>query len=201
MLVILDNGHGVDTAGKCSPVWGDGRQLKEYEFNRDIVGRIAYRCKMNGIPFHVLVTEAKDISLKERVKRVNELCHKHLGCWFISVHANAAAKPNTASGWSVWTSKGRTTRDKYADIFWEEAYKELAQTFSIRKEQSDGDKDYESNFYVLKNTICPAVMSENLFMDNENDCRFLMSEEGRERIADIHFRAIKRIAQQYYGYK
>jgi N-acetylmuramoyl-L-alanine amidase len=201
MLVILDNGHGVDTAGKCSPVWADGSQFREYEFNRDIVGRIAYKCKMHGIPFHVLVPEAKDISLRERVQRANELSRKHLGCWFLSVHANAAVKPNTASGWCIFTSKGRTTSDGYASIFVEEAERELGKEFKIRKEYSDGDADWESNFYVLKNTVCPAMLSENLFMDDEKDCRFLMSEEGRERIAELHFRAIKRIAEKYYGYK
>lgn len=38
--VILDNGHGKETPGKRSPIWGDGSQLFEWEFtgtfeNRD----------------------------------------------------------------------------------------------------------------------------------------------------------------------
>ena len=41
-IVILDNGHGEETAGKRSPVWGDGSQLFEWEFNRDI-GRLGTR--------------------------------------------------------------------------------------------------------------------------------------------------------------
>ena len=28
-IVILDNGHGEETAGKRSPVWSDGKQLFE----------------------------------------------------------------------------------------------------------------------------------------------------------------------------
>nr|DAT77575.1 MAG TPA: MurNAc-LAA [Caudoviricetes sp.] len=36
MLVILDNGHGVNTPGKSSP---DGR-LREYKYTREIVARI-----------------------------------------------------------------------------------------------------------------------------------------------------------------
>ena len=38
--ILLDNGHGYDTPGKRSPIWPDGSQLFEWEFNRDIVSRI-----------------------------------------------------------------------------------------------------------------------------------------------------------------
>ena len=192
MLWILDNGHGADTAGKCSPVHSDGTKLYEYEFNRDMVGRIAYKCKMNGIPFYVLVPEMHDVSLTERVQRVNNLCGKHLGCVLLSIHVNAARVPNTGTGYEVWTSKGNTKSDEYADIFMEEAERELKE-FKMRKDYTDGDSDKEEQFYILRHTKCPAVLTENLFMDTERDCRFLMSEEGRERIADLHFKAIKRI--------
>ena len=40
-MVILDNGHGKETSGKRSPIWSDGSQLFEWEFNRDIVQRIS----------------------------------------------------------------------------------------------------------------------------------------------------------------
>ena len=40
MKILLDNGHGEETPGKCSPVWPDGSRLREYEFARDIVRRI-----------------------------------------------------------------------------------------------------------------------------------------------------------------
>ncbi len=201
MLWILDNGHGADTAGKCSPEYSDGTRLYEFEFNRDLVGRIAYKCKMNGIPFYVLVPEMHDVSLTERVQRVNNLCRKHLGCVLLSIHVNAARVPNTGTGYEVWTSKGNTKSDEYATILMEEAERELGKEFKMRKEYSDGDPDRESQFTILAKTVCPAMISENLFMDNERDCKFLMSEEGRERIAELHFRAIKRIAQKYYGYK
>ncbi len=47
-IIILDAGHGVDCAGKRSPIWGDGSQLLEWEFNRDIVRRIAAMLKSGG---------------------------------------------------------------------------------------------------------------------------------------------------------
>ena len=190
-MFIIDNGHGVDTAGKRSPIWSDGKQLLEYEFNRDEAQRIAYRCKMNGIPFVLLVPEAKDISLSERVRRINELYMKHPRAVLVSIHANAGG----GTGYEVYTSKGNTRSDAYATILMEEAERELGKEFRMRKDMTDGDPDKESQFTILAKTLCPAMLSECLFMDIERDCHFLMSEEGRERIANFHFRAIQRIWQ------
>ena len=39
----------------------------------------------------------------------------------------------------------------------------------------------------------PAILTENFFMDTEKDCRFIMSEEGRERIANMHVDFISRL--------
>ena len=64
-VIILDGGHGVDCAGKRSPIWGDGSQLLEWEFNRDIVRRIAAMLKAEGIKFEILVPEDNDVSLPE----------------------------------------------------------------------------------------------------------------------------------------
>ena len=53
-----------------------------------------------------------------------------------------------------------------------------------------------SLFYIIKNTNCPAVLTENLFMDTlKPDCEFIMSDAGVETIAQLHFDAIKVIEQ------
>ena len=89
-IVLLDNGHGKDTAGKRSPVWADGSQLFEYEFNRDIVRRIAEKLDLYGIPYRILVPEENDISLSERVKRANQIAKDNDGkVYVLSIHANA----------------------------------------------------------------------------------------------------------------
>lgn len=192
MIVIIDNGHGVDTKGKCSPVWGDGSKLWEYEFNRDVAARIAYKCKCADIPFKMLVTEMHDISLAERVRRANAIYESDKDAFLVSVHANAGG----GTGWEVWTSVGYTKSDVYATIFFEEAMKAFPE-WKMRRDMTDGDADKETQFYILKNTKCPAVLTENFFMDTERDCRFILSEVGRESIATMHFKAIKRIFNEY----
>ena len=51
---------------------------------------------------------------------------------------------------------------------------------------SDGDMDKESNFYVLKNTNCPAVLTENFFMDSKKDLEYLNSDLGFYQIVKTH---------------
>ncbi len=60
-----------------------------------------------------------------------------------------------------------------------------------RSDTIDGDVDKEADYYVLKNTHMPAVLTENFFMDTLNpDCEIMMSTEGRIKIALAHYNAI-----------
>lgn len=190
-LILLDNGHGKETAGKRSPVLQDGSQLFEYEFNRDIVRRITLELDKEKIAYVILVPELKDISLAERVKRANAHhaeCGKHT-C-LISVHANAGG----GTGFEVFTSVGQTKSDEFAQIMFD-SFKEEFPEQKMRSDRLDGDDDKESNFYILKNTNCPAMLTESFFMDNLQDLKVLMSEEGRSSIAKAHVNAIKKIVK------
>ena len=82
-----------------------------------------------------------------------------------------------------------TKSDYYAILFYNSACQYL-KGWRIRTDFSDGDADWEEQFYILKNTHCPAVLTENLFMDNEKDCKFLLSPEGIETITALHVDAI-----------
>ena len=199
-IILLDNGHASTTPGKRSPKLEDGTQFFEYEFNRDIVKRIAEKLEELGVSYEILVPEIdEDIKLTERARRANVICNEHGKdkCIFMSIHANAAGNGSewkNARGWSVWTTKGNTKSDSIASVLFEEAQKLLPKyNMTIRKDSTDGDPDYEENFTVIYKTVCPAVLTENLFMDNKTDVQFLMSEVGRDIIAQIHVNAIKRL--------
>ena len=205
-VVLLDNGHAKSTAGKRSPVLDNGERFYEWEFNRDVVARIAKGLDEVGIKYHVLVPEVdEDIALTERAKRANRYCSKYgtKNCFFISVHSNAYGKGDkweTPGKWSVWTSEGVTKSDEYGKIMYEAAERMLKPYgYGCRdgKVQGNGNAgpDYEENFTVLYKTWCPAVLPENLFYTNKKECEWLMTDEGRQVIADIHIEGIKRIIE------
>lgn len=191
-VIIIDNGHGVDCAGKRSPKWADGKQFFEYEFNRDVAARISAMLDKQKIKNIMLVPEKQDISLPQRCERVNNLCkiYGKENCVLISIHANAGG----GTGWECYTSKGDTAADKYATILCEQFRQDFPGE-KMRFDYSDGDPDKESQFYILVHTQCPAILSENFFFDNEKECRFLMSNEGRQKIADSHVSAIIKMSK------
>ena len=190
MTVILDNGHGKETPGKRSPVWPDGSQLLEWEFNRDIVRRICGLLDADGIRYERLVPEDADISLKERCRRANVIYDRTDGdCFLISVHGNAGG----GTGWECYTTPGTTGADAIATALCRSFEKEFGGEYRMRFDESDGDPDKEAEFYILRHTKCPAVLTENFFMDNSLDCRLMLSDDGRQRIAEAHYWAIKKI--------
>lgn len=196
MLVLVDNGHGVNTSGKCSP---DGK-FREYKWNREIAHEVVAQLRERGYCAELLVKEDIDISLADRVKRANNKCNQ-LGVKnviLVSIHVNAAGngKWMSAKGWSCFTSKGLTKSDKIADELYKVA-EEMMPTRTMRKEYSDGDADWEAGFYILKNTKCPAVLTENFFMDNRDDLDYLTSAEGRKAIVATHVEGIINYVKEY----
>jgi N-acetylmuramoyl-L-alanine amidase len=191
-MIILDAGHGYNTPGKRSPVWSDGTQLFEWEFTRDIVSRISEGLEKQHIPSIILAKEAIDLPLTLRVARANSIYAEDHKSFLLSVHANAGG----GKGWEIWTSPGKTEADKIATIFYQNA-KMILSDFVIRNDFTDGDPDKENKFYILAKTHCPAILTENLFYDNEAECRFLMSDNGRERIAQLHIVSIQSYLSKY----
>ena len=184
MKILIDNGHGIDTKGKRSP---DGRLL-EYAYAREIALRLENELKAIGYDAERIVTEENDIPLKERCCRVNDIC-KSLGTGnviLISVHCNAAGddgKWHTGHGWEAWTSVGNTKADILATHLYAAAERK---GFKTRKDMTDGDPDKEGHLYILKHTLCPAVLTENLFQDNREDDEYLLSEVGKQAIVKLH---------------
>jgi N-acetylmuramoyl-L-alanine amidase len=184
----LNIGHGNDTAGKQ---WTfNGKTFYEWESNRETVKRVAKMLDALGIGYDIITPEDNDIPLATRAARVNALASKYGkdNCLLLSVHSNASARHN-AKGVSVWTSKGRTKSDAYAEIFWQEGKNALPDARMLA-DMSDGDHDYEEAFYMVRKTICPAVLVEAFFYDNKEDFDYLMSEEGREAIANWYVASI-----------
>lgn len=192
MKIILDNGHGgiiegvYQTAGKRSPKWEDGRQLFEGDFNRKVVNKIAQMCELHNIDHSILVPELTDTSLSTRVKRVNQI-HKKTPSLLVSVHANAGG----GTGFEVFTSVGQTKSDEYAETMINEIGICLPE-LKLRKDSRDGDKDKEAHFYIIKETVCPAMLIECAFMDTyEPDCRMMLDDT--DQFAFAIFAGIRKI--------
>ena len=190
MKVLIDNGHGLNTPGKRSP---DGTFL-EASYNREIAKRIVADLIDKDYDAQLLVPEDHDIPLSERAKRVNTVCSV-LGksnVILVSIHVNAAGNGSkwlNATGWSAYTCKGQTESDKLAECLCQAAIKNFP-GHRIRTDMSDGDFDWEEGFYILRKSLCPAVLTENFFMDSQSDLEYLQSRAGKQAIIDTHIEGI-----------
>jgi N-acetylmuramoyl-L-alanine amidase len=190
MKIFIDNGHGLMTAGKRSP---DG-QFREPFYNREIARRVVSDLRDRGLNAELLVPEDDDISLSERVRRINAACFL-LGkqnVIMVSIHVNAAGNGSkwlNATGWSVYTCKGQTASDMLAECLCQAAIKNFPGR-RIRTDMSDGDMDWEEGFYILRKSLCPAVLTENFFMDNKTDLAYLQAIEGKRAIVITHVEGI-----------
>jgi N-acetylmuramoyl-L-alanine amidase len=196
--ILLDNGHGgfkdgvYTTAPAKMYQFDNGDAIYEGMFNRQIVDKLSRRLKEEGIPFEIIVPEREDISLKERVRRANEIFDKGIyeNYLFLSMHGNYFDGSN--GGFELYTYFGETKSDEYATVIGTEIEKEFPNQ-RMRWDLSDGDIDKEANFYVLKHTKMSAVLCENFFMNVKNDFDIMTSEEGQERLVEAYVKAIKQL--------
>ena len=184
MVVLIDNGHGKDTAGKRSP---DGR-LREYAYTREIAARLEQALKARGMDAVRITPEENDVSLGERCRRANKYGSE--GVLLVSIHCNAAGsdgKWHDAHGWSVYVSKNASLKSKTLARCLIKAAKE--QELSVR-EYAHQVPYWTQNLAICRDTLCPAVLTENLFQDNREDVEYLLSETGKQAIVDLHVSGI-----------
>lgn len=203
--IMIDNGHGKDTPGKRSPysLYGVKPELEfyEYKWNREVANEIVKRLKSIGYNVDLVVPEDKDISLTERANRVNKECNKYgkSNVILVSIHSNAKGSGKqweNGRGWSAYTTKGKTKSDNLAECLYDEAEKNFS-CMKIRKDMSDGDRDWEENFTVIYKTYCPSVLTENFFYDNIDDLKYILSDEGKEAVVKTHVDGIINYISKY----
>jgi N-acetylmuramoyl-L-alanine amidase len=186
--IVLDFGHGgIDKDGNYTTApakmfkFPNDEVAYEGVINRQI-GGLVYTHLRNHRELNTICTvkedDPRDISLGYRVRVANALPAKET--LFISIHCNAGG----GTGFEIFTSKGTTKSDALAEAIAnsvEDLYEEVG--LRLRYDFSDGDKDKEADFYVLRKTNGPAVLLECGFFDHPKDFALLKSTEFQCKLA------------------
>lgn len=187
MKILIDNGHGENTKGKCSP---DGR-LKEWAFSREIADRVVAGLRSKGFDAERIVKESTDIPLSIRCRRANNIYRETEGrVVLISIHCNAAGNGSdwlSPHGWSVFVSNNASYNSKYLATCLAKAAKCKQVVVS---QPMPEQLFWTQNLAICRDTICPAILTENFFQDNKEDVEFLLSDEGKNMVAEIHIDGI-----------
>lgn len=173
MKIAIDDGHGMETAGKRTPAFSDGSVMRENEFNRAVVAYLHDELIRNGFSVVLTAPEDTDISLATRVQRAND-AHAD---YFVSVHANAFGNGwNDANGVESFV---HALNDAKTTSLARCVQHELVRETGLR------DRGVKENptLYVLRKTTMPAVLCECGFMTNEREAKLLKSDAYRKKCA------------------
>ncbi len=202
VIIAIGTPHSLREPGKQSP---DG-SLRECVYGREIASEVAaklqamgYKCVIDYMPLDLpkqMQTPSAKLErqreLAMRVNFVNELCRQNgaKNVLYVSIHVDASGndgKWHDPNGWSVRVGTKASRESKLlADCLFDAAQ---AHGLNMRR-PTPKQKYWPQELFVLNNTNCPAVLTENLFQDNVNDVGLLLSDEGRHIIERIHIEGI-----------
>lgn len=181
ILVALDDGHGLETAGKRTPFIKElGRAIHENEFNSAVVKLLAKELKRCGIKYFFTAPTDEDTSLSDRVNLANSKGAN----LFQSIHFNAydgSFEGSNPSGFSVHVYSNKGESYKYGKILVDELKNGTEQINRGLK---------LSDFYVLRETNMMACLSECGFMDNPKEALLMLNEQFQLEVAQEHCKAI-----------
>lgn len=193
-LVILDQGHGLDTPGKRTPLFDDKSFMRENEFNREVVSK-AYKLleKYENVDVVFTTTEKRDIGLSERVVRVNELYEKVKSLYdkivLISVHANALN--------GIWGTQNGTSTYHYPNNEVDKEFAKVIHKHLLAKTKLADRGVLEGNFQIVREVKMTACLVECAFMDNRTEAELLRTDEFRQSCAE----GIVNGLLEYFGIK
>ena len=209
--ILFDNGHGTRqyTQGKRSP----DETLIEGEWAREMVRHLIKAFQYSGFECYQIVPEDQDIDMRIRAIRINDIVKKKRSegkqCISISIHINAAPYPGgrpqwvDATGWCGYVQidsdpgpKGGMEALGIAKVITQHMYN-LAITLNLQGNRAVPRHKYkQENFFMCREMLCPAILTENLFMTSRDNYRILTSVEGKRDIIEIHLGAMI----QYLGF-
>ncbi|NUK30995.1 N-acetylmuramoyl-L-alanine amidase [Parageobacillus sp. VR-IP] len=165
--IVLDAGHGGHDPGAVA------NGLREKDLTLAIVKHIGRMlAEYEGVELHYTRTDDRFIELCERA----EIANKLKADFFISVHINAGG----GTGFESYVYNGGVSAATiaYQNVIHQEIMKAIGGVQDRGKKRAD--------YAVLRETHMPAILTENLFIDNKNDAAKLKSEQFMLQIAYGH---------------
>lgn len=187
-LIALDDGHGMGTAGKRTPYIPQlGRQIRENEFNREVVALLDAKLKRKGFKTLLLAPTDADTPLGTRIRKANAAKADLL----ISVHFNAMD--------GVFHGEGKDP-DGFSAHVHSRVGKSAEFGQIVLKHLAGGTRQKNrglvvQNLAMTRDSRMPAVLLELGFMDNLREAMLMLDKEFQEECAEEIFAAIC----EFYG--
>ncbi|KIP21144.1 Sporulation-specific N-acetylmuramoyl-L-alanine amidase [Anoxybacillus ayderensis] len=170
MKIVLDAGHGGHDPGAIA------NGLREKDLTLAIVKHIGKMLEeYEGVEILYTRTDDRFLELSERAAIAN----KTGADFFLSVHINAGG----GTGFESYVHPNANSATiAYQNVIHAEIMKSLGNVNDRGKKRA--------NYAVLRETKMPAILTENLFIDNVNDAVKLKSEQFLQQIIYGHVQGI-----------
>ncbi|MBM7855815.1 N-acetylmuramoyl-L-alanine amidase [Desulfohalotomaculum tongense] len=163
--IVIDPGHGGRDPGAV------GYGLTEKEINLDIARKVSNYLKKYTAEIHLTRNNDIYVSLTERANIAN----RFNADYFISIHSNAGR----GSGFESYI---HTTENPVTAELQRVVHNKIMDYLSTKGIRNRGTKS--ANFTVLRETNMPALLVENLFIDNPSEVTLLKDEKFRSGLAE-----------------
>lgn len=180
-LIALDDGHGINTIGKRTPIIPEiGRYIKENEFNKAVITIMDRYLRDIGFRTLLVAPTDKDTSLKART----DLANIKKADVYVSIHYDAVSNLwGEVEGHSIFVYPGNLNKKsgKLAECIAEFLKQGTTQKWRGIK---------ELNLHVLRETNMPAILSENGFMNNLREAKLMIKQEFQNEVATEHVKGL-----------
>lgn len=171
--IVIDAGHNYE--GRDTGARNEALNIKEEILTWQIADKL--RTRLAAMGYNVVMTRKTEqssianSSTNESLSARVELAHEKQADLFISIHCNTGGGAGTET--YCFSKGGYAAR--------------LAEL--VQKNIKSGTELYDrgvktAGFYVIKNTLMPAILIETGFIDNASDAAYLTSADGQNALAD-----------------
>ncbi|UFJ40086.1 N-acetylmuramoyl-L-alanine amidase [Brevibacillus humidisoli] len=179
-LIAVDDGHGMETAGKRTPPFSDGTVMRENEFNRAVIAYLDAALQRCGFLTLLVAPGDDDVPLSTRTELSNNAIrnkYNRPADLYISIHTNAFT--------GEWQDKARGIETyHYPDVEDGKRAAQIIHSHLLRGTNLPDRGVKTADFYVLRHTTMTAVLVECGFMDNREEAELLRSEAYRKECAE-----------------
>nr|MBQ4317542.1 N-acetylmuramoyl-L-alanine amidase [Clostridia bacterium] len=185
-IVIIDAGHGGEDGGTSSR-----SGILEKDVNLGIALELAELMRIGG--FEVVLTREDDRLLygdaakgKHKTQDLRtryETAKKYPESVFVSIHANSFPDPG-CGGLQVYYSPNDSRSGELASLI------QTATAEYLQPENDRTTKKADSKIYLLDRITTPAVLVECGFLSNTAEAELLATEEYREKLAAVMYKAL-----------
>lgn len=178
-IVWLDAGHG----GKDSGAAANG--IKEKDIVLKIVKKVKSILTSSYTGVSVKLTRDSDVfyELIDRARKANAA----KADLFVSVHINATPGGEGFETYRYAKTSASSSTGQQQKVLHDAIYKRI-EKYGIRDR---GEK--AADLSVLRNTSMPAVLTENLFIDNKDEAALLKKDSFLDDVAEGHAEGIAEI--------